>query len=223
MNFGKLGRVRSCSAAGDQLAEEKDEPIALIETDDKLGPVGTGKPDGWTKEEIAFYFDKALKVLNADNFTTAPEYIDLLVNQCLAEKHWSDAFRAFLNRLKEMGLEIAMEESDQNRLLQLNERLFYWRTCRMMINAAGLLRYEEEIMKYEIAKFYQPINPTPTLPPPRVQVPPNAGPRRKAEKPKHKSVLRPEPAAARPKQQPVPKPAPKPAAKEPVRINKPTK
>lgn len=212
---------------GDRLAKEKDEPIALIETDDMIDPHGSGKPDGWTKEEISFYFDKALKVLNNDNFTTAGEYIDLLVNQCLAEKHWSDAFRSFLTRLKEMGLEIAMEEGEQNRLMQLNERLFYWRTCRMMIHAAGLMRYEEEIMKYEVAKFYQPVNPVPTLPPPRVQPQPPAGPRRQAvEKPKHKSVLRPDPkpaAATKPQQPAGPKPAPKPAAKEPVRINKPPK
>lgn len=195
--------------------KRKDLPSTIKLDNDPAEP-----QDQWSPEEIAFYFDKALAVLNADNFTTAKEYIDLLVNQCLAEKHWSDAFTAFLTRIKEMGLEIAMEEADQTKLTQLNERLFYWRTCRMMIHAAGLLRYEEEILKYEIAKFYQP---TPTfLPPPRTKEVPIERPRRsKSEKPKHKSVLRPEPKPKAPAgEQRQNKPKPKPI-KQPIKINPP--
>lgn len=168
-------------------------------------------PKGWTRAEISFYFDKALKVLNAENFTTAQEYIDLLINQCLAEKHWSDAFTYFLIKIKEMGLEI---ETNQKSLNDLNERLFYWRTVRMMIHAAGLMRYEEEIIKYEIAKYYQP---TPSLlPPPRTrEVPIERRPRKKADAPKRASVLNPPPKPA--------VTAPKPVVKQPIRINKPTK
>jgi hypothetical protein len=169
------------------------------------------KPDGWTKEDISFYFDRALKVLNTENFTTAKEYIDLLVNQCLAERHWSDAFTHFLTKIKEMGLEI---ETDQLQYENLASKLFYWRTVRMMIHAAGLIRYEEEILKYEIAKFYAP--PPPILPPPRTREVPvvSSRPRRADEKAPRESILnpkpKPKPAAApapvrnKPKSQPIP-------------------
>lgn len=167
-------------------------------------------PEGWSRREIAFYFEKALTVLNGGDFTTAQEYIDLLVNQCLAEKHWSDAFTYFLTKIKEMGLEI---ETAQKSLNDLNERLFYWRTVRMMIHAAGLMRYEDEIIKYEIAKYYQP---TPQiLPPPRTREVPIDRPKR--AKPVAKpSVLRPE---LKPKSEPKPKATV--PVKPPVRFNKP--
>jgi hypothetical protein len=188
-------------------------PLIQLDTDPDAIPMPPGQPEGWTPEEISFYFERALKVLNTDDFTTAKEYIDLLVNQCLAERHWSDAFTHFLTKVKEMGLEI---ETDQAMLRNLNERMFYWRTVRMMIHAAGLLRYEEEIMKYEIAKFYQP--PPIMLPQPRTREVPLERPRRKpARETNTNSVLRPAPAA---KSQPAPAKERPPAA---ARINKPVK
>lgn len=135
---------------------------------------GFDKPHAWTPEEIEFYFNKALKVLNKDNYTTSKEFIDLLVNQCLAEKAWNEGFEYFLTKVKELGLSI---ETDQAVFKKLAERLFYWRTCRMFIHAAGLMPYEEEILKYEIAKHYQPIVAPPTLPPIKRKEVPNA-PRR---------------------------------------------
>lgn len=187
-------------------------PAIVLDDDRPIDPHAEGFiPKDWTKDEISFYFDKALKVLNSENYTTAAEYIDLLVNQCLAEKNWSDAFTYFLTKVKEMGLEI---ETNQKSLNDLNDKLFYWRTVRMMIHAAGLIRYEEEIIKYEIAKYYQP-SPA-MLPPPRVQGVPLDRTRRK--KPEAKpSIFRPEP---KPKPAAV-APIPKPAAKPPARINKP--
>lgn len=163
------------------------------------------KPDGWTPEDISFYFDRALKVLNTENFTTAKEYIDLLVNQCLAERHWSDAFTHFLTKVKEMGLEI---ETDQSQYETLASKLFYWRTVRMMIHAAGLIRYEEEILKYEIAKFYAP---APILAPPKTREVPVAAPRtRRAKEPERESIFRPKPKLATPPSPKFNKPKPEP-------------
>lgn len=175
---------------------EKLNPQIKLDRDPIADPASTQfqRPDRWTEDEISFYFDTALKVLNSDTFTTASEYVDMLVNQCLAEKHWSDAFTHFLTKVREMGLQI---ETDQEKYQGLQDRMFYWRTVRMMIHAAGLTRYEDEILKYEIAKFYQPPSTIPTLPPARVREVPNAAPRRKA--------------VAKPKQQPS-KPSPKPPA-----------
>lgn len=152
------------------------------------------KPEGWTREEISFYFDKALKVLNNDNFTTAKEYVDLLTNQCLAEKHWSDAFSYFLKRIQEMGLQV---ETDQDKYQSLSDRLFHWRTVRMMIHAAGLGAYEEEILKYEIGKYYQP---PPNVPPPKMkEVLVGRTPRRQpTQSPPKPSILNPGPQPRKP-------------------------
>ena len=189
----------------------------LIQLDDEaaIDPMAPEhRPEGWTNEDISFYFERALKVLNSQNFTTAPEFIDLLVNQCLAEKHWSDAFTHFLSKIKSMGIEV---ETNQNFYRGLSDKLFEWRTIRMMIHAAGLLRYEEEIMKYEIAKHYAPAPPM--LPPPRVREVPVAIPKRAPRaSPPRESILNPKP---KPRQPP---PARAPAAAKPkTRINKPAK
>lgn len=199
---------------------EKLNPQITLDEDPMHDPRSPDfpKPEGWTAEEISFYFERALKVLNHDNFTTAKEYIDLLVNQCLAEKHWSDAFTYFLTKVREMGLEI---ETDQDKYNTIQERLFYWRTIRMQIHAAGLVRYEDEIMKYEIAKYYQPINPLPVMPQPRVREVPVARPQRRTSNPKQQQpIANPVNYAGIRTPRPV-KPAAKPKASP--RINKPRK
>lgn len=158
--------------------QDKNTNIKL-DLDPSLDPMSKefSKPFNWSPELIEFYFNKALKTLNKENYATSKEYIDMLVNQCLAERSWNDAFSYFLTKVKEMGLEI---ETEQDRYKQLSERLFYWRTVRMMIHAAALMPYEEEIMKYEISKYYQPLTQMPTLPPIQSREIPNA--RRKAKK-----------------------------------------
>ena len=147
-----------------------------IKLDDQQEP----EKDKWTPEDVSFYFDKALPLLNQENYTTAQEYVDLLINQCLAEKHWSDAFTYFLTKVKEMGLEI---ETDQEAYRAIVGKIMHWRMVRQMINSAGLMRYEDEILKYEIAKFYPNMQPMGTLPPSRTREVPIDRPRPKRNKP----------------------------------------
>lgn len=146
------------------MAKKKVNPQIKLDIEPEMDPKNSDfqKPDNWTPEDIAFYFNKALATLNKDNFTTAKEYIDLLVNQCLAEKHWNDGFNYFLTKIQEMGIEV---ETEQDKYRNLAEKLFYWRTVRMLIHSAGLMPYEAEILKYEIAKYYPNLMPMPTLPP----------------------------------------------------------
>lgn len=157
------------------------------------------KPDGWTEEQIKFYFEKGLKIIDGDTYTRAPEYIDLLVNQCLAQKHWHDAFTHFLEKIKEMGLQI---ETDQEKFKRMMERLFYLRSVRTMIYATGLNRFEDEIMKYEIGSHYAQLV-IPQYPQPRTQKEPNHGP---AQRRKPTPVTNPNPVFKPVKNEP-PKPS----------------
>jgi hypothetical protein len=155
----------------------------------------------WTPELIKEYFDRALPALNTENFTTSSEWVDLLVNQCLAEKHWSEAFTHFLKEVRRLGLEI---ETDQRSFEQMTEKLFKFRSIRTFIQALSLGPYEEEIMKYEIARAYG-----------NVIIPPPPDPIKK----EHVSATRPPRKIRRPKSNIVPTP-PRPAAGQVAGPNK---
>ena len=104
----------------------------------------------WDRESISLYFDKVLPSLTSRD-VNAQEFFDLLLSCCVVEKSWHEGFSAFFTKVKEMGLQV---EGEQKTMQDFASKIFYWRFVRAMIFTNGLAPFEDDIMKYEIAKFY---------------------------------------------------------------------
>lgn len=116
----------------------------------------------WDDETIKLY-QKAQKIITDNKgFTRPQEYVDLLVESCAAEKSFHEGLEYFLTKLKEMGLEV---ETDQQGMQNFGTKIFDLRFKRILINAAGLERFEDHIMTNEINRLYQ--TPVVVAPPAR--------------------------------------------------------
>jgi hypothetical protein len=105
------------------------------------------------KENIKFYTEKALEILDRSEHTRMGEWVkDVLVENCKAESEWNDALEFFLLEIKKMGLEV---ESPVQDMREIASSLFYLRFIMKMIHAAGLGRYEEKILDMEIEKRWK--------------------------------------------------------------------
>ncbi len=128
-----------------------------------------------SREEIAFYYDKALDILTSTGHVKSGEYIkDVLVENCEAQMEWHEGLSTFLNHIKEQGLQI---EAPVENMQKLSDNLFRLRFLMKMIHAVGLGRYEEQILGLEIEKQWGRI---PTVPPAAPTVPRTAPPQQGA-------------------------------------------
>ena len=109
------------------------------------------------KEDIKFYYDKAQKRLSEYHHAKAGEYVELLVETCLAEREWEEGLLYFFNYIRENGLEIYSEQED---LTRLSEQIFKLRFLKKMVHATGLGVYEERILSHEIDKIFGKRTPT---------------------------------------------------------------
>lgn len=116
----------------------------------------------WTEEDIKFYYDKVLDMTSKYSYIRSEEFVELLIESCLAEKALNEGLVYFLTKIKELGLEI---ETDQEKMTKDIDKLSRLRFYRKMIYALGLEKWEDELMKVEIAKTLNPVNPPQTLSP----------------------------------------------------------
>ena len=112
-------------------------------------------------EDIKFYYDTAQDILAHTEHTRAGEYVkDVLVENCEAEKEWHLALMAFLTHIQQNGLEI---EAPTKLMQEVGSKLFELRFLMKMIHAAGLGKYEEQILTLEIEKKWK-VTGTPSSP-----------------------------------------------------------
>lgn len=121
-----------------------------------------------TKEDIQFYYDKALEILSKYEHVKSSEWVKELVETCLAAKEFDSGFTQFLEYIRANGLEI---ETDQISIEALMKKLFEIRFTRKMVHAMGLASYEERILNHLIDNKFS-IGPIPT-PAPRAKRGPN--------------------------------------------------
>lgn len=127
----------------------RDEGIKTLKGDKKeLYPE---PPPFKNVEEIKEYYDKLLVQLSKYTHTRAPEYVELLVDNCLAEKQWDDALKYFVRYVRSEGLEIS---TDQKAMKKHMEKLFELRFMRSLIHSVGLGFMEEQIMEHEVDRLY---------------------------------------------------------------------
>jgi hypothetical protein len=100
---------------------------------------------------IKEYYDKLLPQLSKYGHTRAPEYVELLVENCLAEKQFDAAMGYFLRYVRSEGLEI---DTDQKYVRKAMEKLFELRFLRALIHASGLGLLEEQILSHEVDRMY---------------------------------------------------------------------
>ena len=74
----------------------------------------------WNKEEIEFYYKKALKILAKGDHTQSEEYVEILTEQCMAEKEFHEGLIFFLEYIKSEGLHI---ETDQHEMEERFKKL----------------------------------------------------------------------------------------------------
>jgi hypothetical protein len=80
------------------------------------------------------------------------EFVDLLVEACLAERSFDTAYNRFMEFIQQEGVEV---EVDQPAMETYMDKLFSVRMKRKMIHALGLGRYEETILQHEIDKLFR--------------------------------------------------------------------
>lgn len=107
----------------------------------------------WLPEEIRDYYDKYLKILSTYQHTTSKEFVELLVETCLAEKNLHEGLVQFLSYVKQEGLEI---QTEQENITKNISRFSDLRFLRKLIWALGLEQWEDDIIKAEIARMYRP-------------------------------------------------------------------
>jgi hypothetical protein len=120
------------------------------------------KTKGWYPEgktfqnvpEIKEYYDKVLDQLSKYTHTRSPEYVELLVENCLAEKQWEDALAYFLRYIRAEGLEIGIDNKQQTKIRKTMDKLFELRFIRGLIHSVGLGFMEEEILGLEVERLY---------------------------------------------------------------------
>jgi len=114
------------------------------------------------KEEIKFYFDKALPWLNSAQHAKMGEYLkDVLVENCEAEREFYNALDYFLREIKSAAEPIHVPADD---IQKLSGKLFELRFLMKMVHAVGLGRYEEQIMELEIRKRWPVLGAAPAAP-----------------------------------------------------------
>ena len=110
-------------------------------------------------EDIKFYYDIGMDILARTEHTRAGEYVkDVLVENCEAEKEWHLALTAFLTYIQQNGLEI---EAPTKMMQEVGSKLFELRFLLKMIHAAGLGKYEEQILGLEIEKKWRAVGGNP--------------------------------------------------------------
>jgi hypothetical protein len=110
-------------------------------------------PHVWVPEDIRDYYNKYLKILSTYTHTSSKEFVELLVETCLAEKNLHEGLVQFLNFVKQEGLEI---QTEQENITKNITRLSDLRFLRKLIWAMGLEKWEDDIIKSEIQKMYRP-------------------------------------------------------------------
>ena len=120
----------------------------------------------WTPDAIKFYVEKFHEVTSRYEHLRAQEFVELLVESCMAERELHDGLVAFLTQIKQQGLEI---ETDQQKMQTDIEKLSRLRFYRKMIFALGLTQWEDELMRLEIQRIMVPGQPAPPLPPRRTK------------------------------------------------------
>jgi hypothetical protein len=106
----------------------------------------------WMPEDIREYYDKYLKVLSTYSHTSSAEFVELLVESCLAEKNLNEGLITFLSYVKQEGLQIETEQENLNKEIARFSNL---RFIRKLLHATGLGAWEDEIIKMEIQKMYR--------------------------------------------------------------------
>lgn len=107
----------------------------------------------WVPEDIRDYYDKYLKILSSYTHTSSAEFVELLVEHCLAEKNLHEGLVQFLSYVKQEGLEI---QTEQDNITKNISRFSDLRFLRKIIWALGLEQWEDDIIKAEIARMYRP-------------------------------------------------------------------
>lgn len=113
------------------------------------------------KDQIKYYYDVILPMLAKYQHTSTPEWVELLVEQCLAEKNFDQGMKMFLEHIQQNGLEI---EADQRKIMEDKEKLFRLRFLRKMIHAMGLGFLEEQILGEEAEKLFRAFPAPPASP-----------------------------------------------------------
>jgi hypothetical protein len=129
----------------------------MLKTDDPNKPKVS---HDWLPEEIRDYYDKYLKILSSYSHTSRAEFVELLVETCLAEKNLHEGLVDFLSYVKQEGLEI---QTEQDHITKNISRFSDLRFLRKLIWAMGLQQWEDDIIKAEIQRIYRP--PTPGIQP----------------------------------------------------------
>ena len=118
----------------------------------------------WTPDAIQFYVEKFHEVTSRYEHLRAGEFVELLVESCMAERELHDGLVAFLTQIKQQGLEI---ETDQQKMQTDIEKLSRLRFYRKMIFALGLTQWEDELMRLEIQRIMMPGSASVQVPMPR--------------------------------------------------------
>jgi Glu-tRNA(Gln) amidotransferase subunit E-like FAD-binding protein len=125
--------------------------------DKKIKP----SPNILKPEDIKFYYDKAQDMLSKYEHVKTAEWVQQLVETCLAEREFDSGLTYFIQFIRENGLEI---EVDQEVIEKLMRKLFEIRFARKMIHASGLSSFEDRIINHLIDTKFIPGLPSPPTP-----------------------------------------------------------